>query len=126
MSDAAQLLELDHRRRQAMIGADADALESLLADDLIWTHSSGITESKAEFINAISKQQVEYQVLEVEQDQVRSLGPMALHQGTLKGTAVRDGQAKSLYAKFVAVWRAAEVGDEPMQLIAWQSTNCSA
>lgn len=107
-----------------MIDADSEALEQLLADDLTWTHSSGVTETKAEFIAAIVAQRVVYQRLEVEQDRVRDVNPLYVHEGTLKGVATRDGQVKVLRAKFLAIWRKVETSDTQLQLIAWQSTNC--
>ncbi len=119
MDHRSKLLDADRARRQAMINADGDTLDLVLADDLTWTHSSGVTESKAEFIKAITERSVVYESLEIEQDQVRKAGTVLVHNGVLSGTASRNGEAKSLYAKFLAVWRV----EEPMQLLAWQSTN---
>ncbi len=122
MTTQEQLLRCDAERRQAMINVDEQALDRLLADDLTWTHSSGATESKAEFIAAIVRGAVVYDALEVEQDQVRDGGQLWIHNGVLKGKASRDGRAKQLKAKFLAIWR---VTDEQLRLIAWQSTNFS-
>lgn len=122
MTSPEQLLRCDAERRRAMIDADAQALDRLLADDLTWTHSSGATESKAEFIAAIVAGAVVYDALEVEQDQVRGDGKQLVHNGVLRGNASRDGQPKQLKAKFLAIWR---VTDEQLRLIAWQSTNFS-
>ncbi|MGI9327797.1 MAG: nuclear transport factor 2 family protein [Pseudomonadales bacterium] len=122
MTQQEQLLQCDAERRQAMIDADERTLDRLLADELTWTHSSGATESKAEFIAAISSGAVSYAALEVEQDQVRSSDQLLVHNGVLRGRASRDGQEKLLNAKFLAIWC---VFDEQMRLIAWQSTNFS-
>lgn len=108
-----------------MIAADTDALDRLLADDMIWTHSSGVTETKVEFIAAIAERRVTYQRLAIDSDSVRRVGAAVVHQGLLTGTASRDGQDKALRAKFLAVWRDVASMDNTMQLVAWQSTNCS-
>lgn len=122
MSLFEQAVERDAQRRQAMISADQNALNDLLADDLTWTHSSGATESKAEFIAAIVERRVVYEQLDVSEDQLRGDGEVVLHNGRLRGRASRDGQAKALHAKFLAVWR---VSDGQLRLAAWQSTNCN-
>jgi hypothetical protein len=43
---------LEDRRYQATIDADAATLEELLGDALVYTHSTGRVETKAEFISA--------------------------------------------------------------------------
>ena len=121
MSDRERLLVADRERRQAMINADPDVLAQLLADDLVWTHSSGKTESKNEVIAAIVDGSVAYEAIELVQDRVLTAGESYVHQGLLQGRAVRDGEIKLLHARFLSVWR--EV-DGQLQLVAWQSTNC--
>ena len=122
LSDSNRLLEFDVQRRQAMIAADIDVLTRLLSDDLVWTHSSGKTESKAEVIKALAEGAVDYRTLEMTQDRVLHFGKIFIHQGVLHGSAVRDGESKTLNARFLSVWQ--EVGDQ-IQLVAWQSTNLS-
>lgn len=103
-----------------MIAADTDALQRLLSDDLIWTHSSGKTESKAEVIKALAEGAVAYEALEMTQDRVLRSGGSFVHQGVLHGSAVRDGETKILNARFLSVWQEVE---NQFQLVAWQSTN---
>jgi hypothetical protein len=122
MIDQKRLRHVDAQRRQAMIEADRSVLESLLSEDLTWTHSSGASETKTEFVEAIVSGNVIYDALEIEQDQVWGVDPIFIHNGILIGQASRDGQAKALRAKFLAVW--CDV-DGRLQLTAWQSTNCS-
>lgn len=119
---SAQLRNADARRRQAMIEADQNVLEELLANELTWTHSSGATESKSQFIAAIASGNVVYETLDIEDDQIRQFGDVLIHNGILRGRASRDGQLKGLNAKFLAVWRGRE---EKLELVAWQSTSFS-
>lgn len=122
MTDHERLLEIDRQRRQAMINAAPDVLERLLSEDLVWTHSSGKTESKKEVIEAIVDGSVAYEAIDLVQGRVLTFGEGFAHQGLLSGRAVRDGQVKMLHARFLSVWR--EVGGQ-LQLLAWQSTNCT-
>ena len=122
MSDHQRLLQADAERRQAMIAADTSALARLLAEDLIWTHSSGKTESKGEVIQALAEGVVAYETLEVAQDRVLRSGESYVHQGVLNGRAVRDGETKLLNARFLSVWQETR---GQLQLVAWQSTQLS-
>ncbi|MCR9258716.1 MAG: nuclear transport factor 2 family protein [Pseudomonadaceae bacterium] len=122
MTDRQRLLAADAERRQAMIAADTSALSRLLAEDLMWTHSSGKTETKGEVIKALAEGEVTYEVLEMTQDRVLRSGGNFVHQGVLTGRAVRDGETKLLNARFLAVWQ--ETQDQ-LQLLAWQSTQVS-
>jgi hypothetical protein len=52
MSDAikAEIKQLEDRRFQAMIDSDFDSLDKLLGDDLIYTHSTAQSDTRAEYI----------------------------------------------------------------------------
>jgi hypothetical protein len=54
MSDEANALAaLDPKMDTAMVQQDRATLESLLADDFMYTHSNGMTQDKREFIEPI-------------------------------------------------------------------------
>jgi hypothetical protein len=42
-----EILALEDKRFGAMIGRDFKALEAMVHDDLLYTHSSGVTDTKA-------------------------------------------------------------------------------
>ncbi len=113
------LREADLHRREAMIGGDMEALGRLLADDLVWTHSSGACDDRTAFLDRIAAATTRYLELAVSDDVVSEHGALLLHHGTLTGRAVVNGQDKSLRNRFLAVWR--DRGDG-FELLAWQST----
>lgn len=119
MTTADQLRETDWRRRQAMVSGDAAALDRLLADDLVWTHSSGKVDGKRSFLDKIESHAVDYQVLEVTEDTVADHGDVLLHHGVLDGRVSVEGKEKALRNRFLSVWKCA---GGTLQLIAWQST----
>lgn len=117
---AADLLrDADRRRRQAMVDGDAAVLSLLLADDLIWTHSSGRTDDKASFLAKIRGGATVYESLEVSDDLLTEHGEVVVHHGTLSGRVVADGHERALANRFLSVWKRS--GDD-FQLLAWQST----
>ena len=52
MSDVikAEINKLEDRRVQAMIDNDFGTLDKLLGDDLVYTHSTGQSDTRAEYI----------------------------------------------------------------------------
>ncbi|MFW6094517.1 MAG: nuclear transport factor 2 family protein [Pseudomonadota bacterium] len=114
-----ELRRADRRRRDAMISADVAALDALLADELVWTHSSGRKDDKAAFLEKIAAGSADYRSLEVSDDTVSSHGAIAIHHGTLTGRVAVDGREKELRNRFLSVW--ARTG-ETLRLLAWQST----
>lgn len=119
MNLKAALLDADAQRRAAMIAGDVEALGRLLSDDLIWTHSSGKTDSKRAFLEAIGSGVVVYTALEVTDVQVSAHGNIFLCHGTLQGSASRNGVAKNLSSRFLSVWKR---DSDAFEMLAWQST----
>lgn len=48
-----ELRAVEEQRYKAMLQADLPALEKLLADDLVYVHSSGSVETKAQFLDTV-------------------------------------------------------------------------
>ena len=55
----AAIRELEARRYRAMIEADTAALETLLADTLVYTHSNATTDGKASYIAGVRSKKVD-------------------------------------------------------------------
>jgi ketosteroid isomerase-like protein len=119
MTDAESLRAADRRRRDAMIAGDADALAGLLADELVWTHSSGRKDDKAAVLDKIASGTTDYYELEVSDDVVSSHGELLIHHGTLLGRVSVDGREKALRNRFLSVWKRS---NDRLELLAWQST----
>jgi len=114
-----RLLQADSARRAAMIDADTDALSHHLADELVWTHSSGRTEDKDTVLANIGAGTARYLALRVEDISTTQHGDIFLYHGTLHGRVKRNGIERELHNKFLSVWR---IADERFQMLALQST----
>ena len=55
-----EILKQQSARFSAMIDADVNALESLLADDLTYGHTKGATETKIGFIETVKTGRIDY------------------------------------------------------------------
>ena len=92
-----EIIALEDRRIEAMTKGDVQTLEEILADDLIYTHTTARIDTKSSFIEAISSGRSNYRSVEREDVKVRQFGDSAV----VTGHAKRNG-----------AW----------QIVAWQST----
>ena len=53
MSNEKEILGLEDKRFAAMIARDFAGLEKLVHEDLLYTHSSGITDTKASWLESM-------------------------------------------------------------------------
>lgn len=121
--DAAAIEALESRRYAAMTGPDLTALTELLHDDLIYTHSSGVVDTKASYLDALASGRLRYQSAVCSDTSVRLLGTTALVAGRSAIEIVVSGTHKALRLRFLAVWTETPAG---WRFIAWQSAALAA
>jgi hypothetical protein len=103
-----------------MVNKDLATLEALLADDLSYTHSGGMTETKARFIALIRDREEKHNYLGVDFAE-REVIPMPGGTAAMvRGRAtIRLENIPPYSVLFLDVWTAR---DETWQLVAWQAT----
>jgi uncharacterized protein (TIGR02246 family) len=116
---AAQVRAAEDRRYAAMLAADATALADLLADGLVYTHSSGVRETRPQLLARIGAGDLTYVRLEHPVSQVTVLGDAVLVLGEMHGDVVIGGQPRRLDNAVLAVWAAQDGG---WRLAAFQGT----
>jgi ketosteroid isomerase-like protein len=99
-----QLKTLDHKWADATAHADLAALNTILSDDLTYTHSSGETQSKAEFIASIRSKELQYHSIEFESAEARSYGNTAIISSHVRVQVTASGHDLSVHACFLHVW----------------------
>ena len=119
MDRSSELLALETRRCDAMVTADINALETLLADTLTWTHSSARQDTKASFLAGLSAGGTRYLEITRSDERVRVHGDVAVITGVVDMRASIKGEEKQLRNRYTNVW--AKTG-ERWQMVAWQST----
>lgn len=106
---------LERARFAAMVAGDTVALRRYLGADLTYTHSSGATETRAQFLQHLATGQLHYRRIDPEDLQVRVLGQAAI----ITGRAYLVLAADSFTIRFTDVWSRA---DGRWRMVAWQST----
>ena len=120
MADLKQTIrQLEDRRYRAMCEADAEALDTLLADSLVYTHSYGGADSKATYLAGIRGKKWVYRKIERPIEDIQVHGDSAVVTGQVTIELMSEGKPKTLNSRFTNVW---VKGAKGWQMVAWQST----
>jgi hypothetical protein len=98
---------------------NALALEAMLHDELLYTHSSGLTDTKATWLASLRSGKTKYKSAACSDRKVRLAGDTALVTGRAAIEAEINGQPRSLRLVFLNAWTKTPKG---WKFIAWQST----
>lgn len=112
--------QADQARYAAMLNADIGALDRLLADDLVYTHSDGSSDDKTQYLDAIRNGALTYLGCDREVVHCMPLGDQALARGNLHLKAIYKAQSVSILIHYLAVW--VKASERSWRLVAWTST----
>lgn len=114
-----EILKLDASRFAAMTRGDLDELRRILADDLTYTHSTGVTETKQEFLAGIESGNLKYQSIESGEAKARIYGTVAVINGRANVKVNSRGQEQSFSIRYIDVYVRR---NGKWQMVAWQSS----
>lgn len=123
MSTIAEIEQLERRRFAAQVAKDLPTLETIFADDLVYTHSNGHQDDKASYLTSIASGQSRYDHVDIESLTVRAYNDdqTAVVNGLVRielGPGA-DGQLLVTRIKYVVVYiRTAAIG---WQLVLWHA-----
>ncbi|SOD98200.1 nuclear transport factor 2 family protein [Blastococcus haudaquaticus] len=115
----AEVLAAEDRRYEALLGPDLPALERLFHDRLSYAHSSGVRDTKDEYLAKIANGYYDYQRLDHPVDRVDVVGGTVVVSGRMTADLLVEGTPKSLDVLALAVWTR-DSGE--WQLLAYAST----
>lgn len=119
MSNAKTIIDLDEKRMQAMGAKDYATLEAVIADDLIYTHSSARIDTKQSLIGAMKSGATVYQSVVPSEVKAQDLGDAVVLTGVAQITVVSNGTPNAFGVRFLDVY-AKRNGS--WQMVTWQST----
>jgi hypothetical protein len=122
-ADADQVRSLERRRIEATRLNDADALEPLLHEALIYVNSVGAIYDKPAYLRDIRTHALTYdRDFDVRETEVRILDNVIILVGVMLGHSRLDGEQQVFHFPSIAVWRK---DSGTWQLLAWQSSSGS-
>ncbi len=114
------VIQLDKQRFDAQINKDTTALNTLLADDLVYVHSSAVVEDKKAFVGNIANKKWDYREVNIEKVKARIYSKnTAVITGTAKINLWQTDKTVTIYLHYTYVW-AKQKGK--WQMVSWQST----
>lgn len=117
--NAQMIIELDQKRMIAMGQKDVATLNELIADDLIYTHSSARQDTKQSLIEAMVSGATVYTAVVPSEVKAQDCGDVVVLTGVARISVNAHGKANSFGVRFTDVY--AKRGGR-WQMITWQST----
>jgi ketosteroid isomerase-like protein len=103
--DSAQAVRAAHeRRRTATVNGDAAAVDSMMTDDLTFTHANAVVETKAEFVGALRTGRYDDKSITDEEQQVRMYGDSGVVTGICRIVVNASGTNVDIRVRFVELW----------------------
>ena len=113
------VIALDKQRMDAMAKKDLAALRTLIADDLIYTHSSARLDTKKTLIGAMESGSTVYTSVVPSDVVAQDLGDTVVLTGVAAIGVLSGGKPNAFRVRFVDVWAKRAAG---WQMVTWQST----
>ena len=113
------VIELDRKRMTAMAQKDIATLNELIADDLVYTHSSARLDTKQSLIGNMESGSTVYTSVAPSDVKAQDLGDTVVLTGSCKISVMSGGKPNSFGVRFTDVW--VNKGGK-WQMAAWQST----
>lgn len=124
MSATAQMIiELDRTRMQAMAAKDYATLESVLGDDLVYTHSSARLDTKQSLIGNMKAGSTVYTSVEPSDVKAQDLGDTVVLTGVARIKVVSGGNPLDFGVRFTDIYTRR---DGRWQMVGWHSTKLPA
>jgi hypothetical protein len=117
-----QLKAVELSRYGAMTSNNLDALSTLLGDDLKYAHSTGVVQSKTEFLSDLREGKLRYRNISAQTQSVRMYGEIAIINGVGKFDLTAAGRDLSTMLVYTAVYFQRGEGLKRWELISWHSS----
>lgn len=110
---------LERARFKAQVAVDTSTLRPMLAEDLLYCHSSGVCQNKEEFIGFVGSGTNKYLAMDVVSLKPRLLGDSVLINGKMSVRVETDGKVDEFQGVYTDVYTKR---NGQWQLVSWQST----
>ena len=117
--NAQKVVDLDRQRMTAMAQKDIGKLNELIADDLVYTHSSARLDTKQSLIGAMEAGRTVYTAVVPSDVKAQEYGDTVVLTGTARISVNSGGNAMNFGVRFTDVW--VNKGGK-WQMATWQST----
>ncbi|GAA4470291.1 hypothetical protein GCM10023189_58610 [Nibrella saemangeumensis] len=110
--------DAEQKRFAAQVANNFAVLDQVLDNDLTYTHSSGVTDSKQSFIQSLKDGKTKYNAIDVQEQTVRVYGNTAIINGKAAVNVTSNNETKNMSLRYTDVY--IKRGND-WKLVAWQS-----
>jgi ketosteroid isomerase-like protein len=114
----ALISELETKRFGAMCSGDHAAVEAMLADSLVYIHSSAAVDDKSSYMEGL-RAKFEYKRVQRANERIQIHGDCAVVTGEAVIDVILAGAPRTIHNRYIDVWAKSAQG---WQMVAWQST----
>jgi hypothetical protein len=118
-ANGQKIIDLDKKRMGAMAQKDIATLNAVLADELIYTHSSARLDTKQSLIGAMQSGATVYTAVDPSDVTAQDFGSVVVLTGKARIGVISNGKPNSFSVRFTDVY-ADKSGQ--WQMVTWQST----
>jgi ketosteroid isomerase-like protein len=104
MTAEERVLAADDARLAALIAADADALDRLCADDLVFVHANGRQDDKAAFLEQTRSGHLRYRSIVRNITSVTVSGNIAIVYASVDVEVTTNGERRASPVRYMSVW----------------------
>jgi len=104
MTEHDAVLAADDARLAALIDADADALDRLFADELVFVHANGRQDDKPGFLAHTRSGHIHYRSIARGEHTVTVTGSVAILYATVNVEVTVAGEARTSPVRYMGVW----------------------
>jgi hypothetical protein len=114
------IAESENIRFKAQVEKDSLLLRKILSDDLVYTHSNALTESKSDFLHSIKTGNITYNSMQPEPGRaIRKYGKTGISNGVVQVKGLLQGKPFEVRLRYTAVYVKQK---KNWRLASWQST----
>ncbi|QJW89561.1 nuclear transport factor 2 family protein [Spirosoma taeanense] len=117
-ADEKAIANAERHRFNAQVNKDYAVLNQLLADDLVYTHSHGGTDTKQSYIQSIRDGKSQYDAIDILEQKIRVYGNTAVVNGICMIKATNNGESINTRLRYTDVY--VRNGSQ-WQMVTWQS-----
>ncbi|QHW00701.1 nuclear transport factor 2 family protein [Spirosoma endbachense] len=117
-ADEKSVIAAEKQRFEAQVSKNYAVLDQVLANDLVYTHSNGNTDTKQSYIQSIRDGKSKYDAINVEEQKVRVYGNTAIINGICMIKALNNGETINTHLKYTDVYVR---NGKQWQMVTWQS-----
>lgn len=97
--------KLEDERFQSLVEKRYQDFSDLVHDDLIYTHTTGVTDTKSSYLNKLMEGFYDYKWVEHPIMKIEIIGDLALVFGEMNSELIAGNTHKILKNKSIAIWK---------------------